>query len=164
MAKTAKMTIDSSTGTGTSCYCGCGNLTRAGRVFLQGHDGRLKGELIRAYRGGASLLSNATVRQFETNDVEAIAARLNWSHFLTEGKVKKVRKAKATTAPTSSDPKVRKFRGLSLVKEVAPVPRETWATVGRWSYKGTILDGKFTYRDRRGNALTVTRFVEVAGG
>lgn len=57
----------------TKCECGCGE--PVARRFKQGHDGRLKGQLLRDFRSGDAKARRAAMTK---------ARRLGWERFMTE--------------------------------------------------------------------------------
>lgn len=68
------------------CQCGCGG-TPVGKTarFIPGHDGRLKGQLLKQARNEDPAMAQ---------DAATLLAKFGWSHFLVEtGKMKKRRVA-----------------------------------------------------------------------
>lgn len=81
-----------------ACRCGCGDKPKnPKRKFVQGHDARLKGALIRAAATGTKV----EVRQGKTTDVitaEAAAKVFGWSAIISKAKASYADKAKASEA------------------------------------------------------------------
>lgn len=101
-------------------YEACGEQTQS--TYRQGHDAKLKSVLLSCYRDGieygrlgGSLLS--------TVDPMLVARELGWEHFMTAGKPKAERKAKAPKATTevSADQRLAQLQGMKdaakLVKQ-----------------------------------------------
>ena len=113
------------------CLCGCGS--KVDRRFKPGHDARLKGALIRAYRAGEPAMHTA----FAVTDPKIIAFSLGWDHFLTDIPAPRVR-IKVEKAPKAS--------------------KMVMAKIGRWLYEGHVEGDIFHYADRFGNPLQTTKF------
>lgn len=64
-----------------ACMCGCGGATA--REFMPGHDGRLKGHLLRAFRGEEKLPARVA-KVYGTADPLAIAKARGWGRFMTK--------------------------------------------------------------------------------
>lgn len=71
------------------CLCGCGSPVNARRRFAQGHDARLKGHIIRAWRKGGKVVISVVNQLFKTDDPQELAHHLGWGRFLTELKGRK---------------------------------------------------------------------------
>lgn len=74
-----------------TCACGCGAAVAVGSNFKQGHDARLKGQLLRAARGEAA----AGEPHRTAGDAKRELREWGWSKFLTARKPASKRKAKS---------------------------------------------------------------------
>lgn len=116
---------------------GCG--ATCSHEFAQGHDAKYKSELIRAFRAGATVVLLDGDFRIETDSMTLAAAR-GWERFITPGKPKAEKKAKA---PKTS-------AGLQVGDAVE-------FKIGRWTKRGLVrhCDGPDTtveYEDAKGNA------------
>jgi hypothetical protein len=112
------------------CTCGCGAPTAPKRLFRQGHDAKLKGALIQAYRAGDTVVAIHDGERTEF-DPMTLAARFGWEHFLT------------------AVPGQAKAKGPKVGQSVK-------IKVGRWTYDavvgGTVEGGTvYSYLDKKGN-------------
>lgn len=109
-------------------YESCGlRVSSAKRRFRPGHDAKLKSVLQKAYRNGddfAWVEGGMVIHSSATNE----AAKLDWSHFLTEAPKRKSR-AKAKKEAEVTLPQAEEVQGF----------RPARVKVGRWWKDGVIV-------------------------
>ncbi len=132
-----------------------GNVTTTGctattkRTFAPGHDARMKGFLIRA--GVAEMV--ISVGEENNRTAEQVADQFGFGYMVAAG----IKNGKAKLLGKLLG-EVRKGSRKATVAVVKPAPVVVTAKVGRWYYTGTELGGVFSYTDKRGNALTTTKY------
>lgn len=108
------------------CQCGCGgsndSIAAEKSDFLQGHDARLKGILIRAFVTGTevNILDGGMAR---STDAMTLAKPRSWDRFLTNAKVRHESKGSG-----------RANKG--------PVGEKRLVKVGRWEHEGVVIGVK----------------------
>lgn len=112
------------------------------RTFAPGHDARLKGHLIRwAVLGYEIRVGDVT------KDAVSWASSFGFGYMVAAGIKRSALRAEAKAAKIA--------KRINRKVEAAPVVK---AKVGRWVYEGTLLDGTFTYLDKKLNAQHTTKF------
>jgi hypothetical protein len=106
----------------TACKETCSN------VFKQGHDAKLKGQIIRAFRAGVKmqLKGEAAVTP------KALAKQYGWEHYLTEAPVRKARTAKPKAA-----------KAVKAAKATKPEKPYVGATAS-FTFRGGVAVGRVT--------------------
>lgn len=109
----------------TACKEVCSN------VFKQGHDAKLKGQIIRAFRAGVKMQIKGGAAAGVT--ARALAKQYGWEHYLTEAPVRKARPAKAKKAA----------KAAKTPKALGPVKPYEGATAS-FSFRGGVAVGRVT--------------------
>jgi hypothetical protein len=125
----------------TACKEVCNN------VFKQGHDAKMKGQIIRAFRANVSLSLKG-----ERSTAKALAKKFGWEHYLTPGAVRKPRtqqsikasKPAKSSKPASAGKPVTgetvsfKYRNSPLTGRVTSVTKEGVEVVFQTKAGGTV--------------------------
>lgn len=153
------------------CICGCGSKTNSERSqFLQGHDARLRGILLRAQLHDRPIVISSDGESVATTTTaRKMAAELGWSHALeaAQGRAKVRKPRTSTTRAIKADKpsadraakmtlaaKVTKALGVNKNLRVTPqnyesildathpiIANATLALkVGRWAYEGRLAE------------------------
>jgi hypothetical protein len=112
------------------------------RDFAPGHDARLKGNLIRWAVLGYEIRVGDT-----TKSAEGWAASYGFGYMVAAG----IKRTQARAAAKTEKVAKRINKRVESAKVVT-------AKVGRWTYEGTLLDGTFTYLDKKLDAKHTTNF------
>lgn len=123
-----------------ACQCGCRSPLNPGRRFVQGHDARLKGILMRAHLAGVEVHVLQGGMLISTDAMDE-AKDQGWAQFLKDAKAR----FDAKPAPKAKP-------------EAGPMIE---AKVGRWVRKGFVVDGEFRYTDAKGQAQRTSKFTPV---
>jgi hypothetical protein len=149
------------------CSTGCPATTR--NIFSQGHDARMVSRLVKQvvategeFAGTAYNISDARLELHQRGGTHALQAKLD----AAVAKAHDVWLARQDREAARAAKKAAKAGGAPVVTEVASEPiveviEVVSAKVGRWTYRGTVTDGEFTYENKKGEAVTTTRFALV---
>lgn len=113
------------------------------RDFAPGHDARLKGHLIRWAVLGYEIRVGDT-----TKSAEGWAANFGFGYMVAAGIKRTQERAAAKTE------KLMK----KIDKKVKAEVKFVTAKVGRWTYEGSLLNGKFTYQNKNSEVVTTDKF------
>ncbi len=126
------------------CLCGCG--TETARRFAPGHDARLKGVLIRAFRTEPG--KDITLVNGMKGKPEVLLAELGWAKYAVAAKPK-------ATKPKADKP-------AKAEKAESPAQTGVKAKVGRWIQEGRIdSDGLFVYTNSKGQLVSTDKFAVI---
>lgn len=116
------------------------------RTFAPGHDARLKGNLIRwAVLGYEIRVGDVT------KSAEGWAEGFGFGYMVAAGIKRSAERCAAKAERT-----MKRIR-----KEVEHKAVAITAKVGRWTYEGVVLNGKFTYQNKKNEVVSTTKFVQI---
>lgn len=165
------------------CQCGCGSLVNGRKQFLQGHDAKLKSQLIEAHVQGY-LVEVRTGGMLDTFTALDYANHYGFGHQVEASArsriAKETAKIEKQNAKLAAKTAGRVKADAAKVQALVDTPRNVAigekaidilvesisdgtpcrAKVGRWEYDGRISsDSKtFTFTTPKGEAKTSTRF------